>query len=409
MESKQKIFYGWWIVLGAFILNFSSLGILINTLGIFVKPVTGSLGFTRGAFMVYFSIAALSMMVMAPVIGKLLERYDIRLIMTVSTTMVAASFTLLSQCRTLGQFYIAGIFLGIGGAGTSIIPTSMMITNWFIDKRGLAMGIIFASTGIAGVIFNPLGNWIIVNYSWHAAYLVFGLIMGVTMIPVAIFIVRARPADKGLLPYGGAEALSRQSLEETEGLTATEALRSAPFWWLALLIFLVGIVGTGMVTNVVPYFTDIGYASSIAAWLLSLHMAMLVIGKVGAGHLCDRIGVLKSYLLCLLGLTIAIVLLFGARWIWIAVIYSLLYGLAIGVDMVLPPLMTAKALGQKHFAVIFGYLSIATTLGAALGPPLAGFIHDWTKSYYMAFGLYIVLVIISAMAGVAALVRYRKS
>jgi hypothetical protein len=82
MKSKQKIFYGWWILVGAFILNFSSLGILVNTLGVFVRPVTESLGFARGAFIVYFSIGAISMMVMAPIIGKLLERYDIRIIMT---------------------------------------------------------------------------------------------------------------------------------------------------------------------------------------------------------------------------------------------------------------------------------------------------------------------------------------
>jgi MFS family permease len=408
MKSKQKIFYGWWILVGAFVLNFSSLGILVNTLGVFVRPVTESLGFTRGAFMVYFSIGALSMMIMAPIIGKLLERYDIRLTMTISTTIMALAYTLLSQCRTLTQFYIAGFFLGIGGAGTHIIPTSWMVTNWFIEKRGLAMGIIFAATGAAGVIFNPLANWIILNYGWQTAYLVLGLIMGLTMIPTAAFLIRSRPSDKGLIPYGG-EATTRQSLADTGGLTATEALRSSAFWWLALLIFFVGLVGTGMVANIVPYFTDIGYSPTTAATLMSLHMIMLVIGKVGAGYLCDRVGILKSYLLCLTGVTTAILLLFGAQWIWIAILHNFLYGLAIGVRNVLPPLMTSRALGEKHFAVIFGYLNIPTTLSTALGAPITGFIYDWTKSYYLAFMLYIILCIISAIAGVAALARSNKS
>ncbi|MBA4398076.1 MAG: hypothetical protein C0394_11940, partial [Syntrophus sp. (in: bacteria)] len=116
MKSGQKIFYGWWIVVGAGFLNFAGIGIIMNTMGVFIKPVAESLGFTRGGFTLYFTIAALAMMVMAPVMGKLLERYDIRLIMTISTTMMAASFALFSQCRTLTQFYIVAVFLGIGSA-----------------------------------------------------------------------------------------------------------------------------------------------------------------------------------------------------------------------------------------------------------------------------------------------------
>jgi MFS family permease len=284
-----------------------------------------------------------------------------------------------------------------------------MITNWFIEKRGLAMGIIFAATGIAGVIFNPLANWIILNYGWQTAYRVLGLIMGLTMIPTAALIIRSKPSDKGLIPYGGQEAIERQPLSDMGGLTATEALRSSSFWWLALLIFFVGLVGTGMVTNIVPYFTDIGYSSTTAAKLMSIHMIMLVIGKVSAGYLCDRVGILKSYLLCMAGVMIAILFLFGAQWVWLAILHSFLYGLAIGVRNVLPPLMTSRALGEKHFAVIFGYLNIPTTLSTALGAPLAGFIYDWTKSYNIAFMLYIILCIISAIAGVAALSRSSKS
>src|SRR3989339_1117308 len=101
MNSDKKIFYGWWIVVGAFFLNFAGIGIIMNSMGVFIKPVSESMGFTRGGFTLYFTIAALSMMVMAPVMGKLLERYDIRFIMTICTTLMSVSFALFSQCRTL--------------------------------------------------------------------------------------------------------------------------------------------------------------------------------------------------------------------------------------------------------------------------------------------------------------------
>lgn len=408
MNAKRKIFYGWWIVVGAFFLNFAGIGIIMNSMGVFIKPVSESLGFTRGGFTLYFTIAALAMMVMAPVMGKLLERYDIRIIMTISTAMMAASFALFSQCRTLTQFYILALFLGIGSAGSHIIPVSMMITNWFIDKRGLAMGIVFAATGVGGLIFNPLANWIIMHHSWQAAYLAFGLIIGVFSIPTAIFIVRAKPSDKGLLPYGGEAAVARQSLSEQGGLTATEALRDRAFWLLAVIILLVAIANMGVLHHIVPYLTDIGYSSTTATALMSLHMAMLIFGKVLTGSLADRLGLLKSYLVCMMGLVIAIVLLYGAQLMWVAVVFSVLFGFSIAVRTVLPPLMTARVLGQKHFAVIYGFLNIFTTLGTAVGVPLSGFIYDWTKSYSLAFALYIGLCLIAAAAGILLMTHRKK-
>ncbi len=408
MKSGQKIFYGWWIVVGASFLNFAGIGIIMNTMGVFIKPVAESLGFTRGGFTLYFTIAALAMMVMAPVMGKLLERYDIRLIMTICTTMMAVSFALFSQCRTLPQFYVVAVFLGIGSAGSHIIPVSMMITNWFVDKRGLAMGIAFAATGVGGLIFNPLANWIIMNYGWQTTYLTFGLIIGVFSIPTAIFIVRAKPTDLGLLPYGGEAAIKRQSQTETGGLMATEAFRSSAFWMLALIILFIAIANMGVLHHIVPYLTDLGFSSTTAAALMSLHMTMLVFGKVLAGALADRLGLMKSYLLLMTGLMISIVLLYGAQWMWVAVVFSVLFGFSIAVRTVLPPLMTARVLGQKHFAVIYGFLNIFTTLGTAVGVPLSGFIYDWTKSYSLAFAIYIGLCIIAAALGGAVLVRSGK-
>jgi len=408
MTSERKIFYGWWIVGGAFFLNFAGIGIIMNTMGVFIKPVTESLGFTRGGFTLYFTIAALSMMVMAPVMGKLLERYNIRLIMTVCTTMMAASFALFSQCRTLTQFYIVAVFLGIGSAGSHIIPVSMMITNWFIDKRGLAMGIVFAATGVGGMIFNPLANWIILNYSWQAAFLTFGLVIGLASIPTALFIVRAKPADMGLLPYGGEAALARQSAAEQGGLTATKAFRTGAFWLLALIILFIAVANMGVLHHIVPYLTDLGFSSTTATTLMSLHMAMLIVGKVLAGSLADRLGLLKSYLLLMVGLMVSIALLYGSHWMWVAVVFNILFGFSIAVRTVLPPLMTARVLGQKHFAVIYGFLNIFTTLGTAVGVPLSGFIYDATKSYHLAFALYIGLCLITAAAGVAVLTRSGK-
>ena len=193
-----------------------------------------------------------------------------------------------------------------------------------------------------------------------------------------------------------------------EGLTATQAFRSSSFWLLALIILLIAIANMGVLHHIVPYLTDLGFSSTTATMLMSLHMTMLVFGKVLVGGLADRIGLLKSYLLCMIGLVISISLLYGAQWMWIAIVFSVLFGFSIAVRTVLPPLMTAKILGQKHFGVIYGFLNIFTTLGTAVGVPLSGFIYDWTKSYSMAFALYIGLCVIAAAVGSIVLIRSKK-
>ncbi len=230
----------------------------------------------------------------------------------------------------------------------------MMITNWFIEKRGLAMGVVFAATGVGGLIFNPLTNWIIINYSWQTTYLVCGIVIGVLSIPTAIFIVSAKPADKGLLPYGGEEAVARQSQDEQGGVTATQAFRGTAFWLLAAIILLIAIANMGILHHIVPYLTDLGFSSTTAAALMSLHMTMLIFGKVLVGSLADRLGLLKSYLLCVVGLMVSIALLYGSQLMWVAIAFNVLFGFSIAVRTVLPPLMTARVLGQKHFAVYSG-------------------------------------------------------
>ncbi|MCU0844491.1 MAG: MFS transporter [Spirochaetes bacterium] len=264
MGEKGRIHYAWWIVVAGFLLNLAGIGIIMNSMGVFFKPVIESLGFTRGSFALYFTIAALAMMVMAPLMGKLLERYDIRLVMGICTTLMTVSFALFSQCRTLGQFYALSIFLGIGSAGTHIIPVSMMITNWFEEKRGLAMGIVFAATGIGGFIFNPFSNWLIENHGWANAYLVLGIIVGICTIPMALFIVRVRPADKGLAPYGAKPGGTAHEEAAASGFTAREALRAPAFWLLAGMILFIAVANMGVLHHIVPYLTDIGTTSASA-------------------------------------------------------------------------------------------------------------------------------------------------
>ncbi len=408
MENKQKTFYGWWIMAGCFFLTFSGIGIAINSIGVFLKPVSESLGFARGEFSLYFTIAALSMMVAAPFMGKLLSKYNIRLVMGIATTLLAISFILYSQSTQLIHFYLLSISLGIGMAGTHVIPVALLITNWFKEKRGLALAIALAGSGIGGMCFNPIGNYLITVYGWQTAYIILGCILALTTIPVALFIVRLHPSEMGLVPYGETQE-NAESLADLKGFSLSEAVKTSGFWLLALALFFIGLINMGVQQHIPAYLNDIGHSPAFAASIVAIFMGVLVVGKIALGHIFDRYGSKIGVILIFSVFALATFILMGAKAVWIAVVFGLIFGFANAIMTIPAPLLTVELFGQKNYGVIYGVMSIFFTLGSGVGMPLSGAIFDAQGSYLPAFGLYIVLALVTMLIALLALNRGQKA
>ncbi|HEY9162680.1 MAG TPA: MFS transporter [Desulfomonilia bacterium] len=403
MQSFQdRKFYGWWIVAGGFILNFIGIGIAFNALGIFFKPVVEELGFKRGDFSLYFTIAALSMTFAAPIVGKLMERFNVRLVMGFCTALLGISFAMLSQCNTLSNFYILAVFIGIGHAGSHIIPVSTMINNWFRVKRGIAMGIVFSATGIGGMISNPVGNWLIINYGWRSTAIILGTVIFLISVPTATLIMRKTPEEIGQTPDGTPET-AQDIAEAAEGLTLGQFVKTGSFILLALMIFFLNTLNVGIQQHLIPYLTDVGHSSTFAANIMALYLGMTVVGKLSLGRISDKKGLSTGLVIFCGILGLGIALLFGSRLVWVAITWGVIYGIGNAVQTVMPPLMTASCAGLKHFSTIYGVMAIFQTLGSGLGMPLSGYIFDKTGNYNIAFALYLVLCILSAALGYMAL------
>ncbi len=402
-QTKKKIFYGWWIVCGGFILNFIGIGIGINAIGVFFKPVVESLGFSRGDFSLYFTIAALSMTFAAPVVGKLMEKFDVRVIMGISTALLGAGFALYSQCSTLLHFYLLSILVGIGHGGSHIIPVSTMISNWFREKRGLAMGIVFTATGLGGLIFNPLANWLILEYGWRRTYLLLGIVIAAICIPTAVFIMRISPEKMGLKPDGAESGTVSAEETKVSGFTLGAFVKTPVFWMLASMVLLINIINMGIQQHLIPYLTDLGHSSTFAANIMGLYLGMTIAGKLTLGKISDSSGLVKGLVIFIAILVIGITMLFWAQLALFAVLFAMIYGVGNAIQTVMPPLMTAECAGLRHFALIYGIISIFQTFGSAIGMPLSGYLYDWKGSYDTAFYLYIVLAVIAAFLGIQAL------
>ena len=170
--NKKKIFFGWWIVIASFMIMTFLYTPIVNLVSLYTKPVTEELGIGRTQFSTYYTIMALVSMVACPIAGKLMRKIDIRLYLTVCTILGALSYIGFSFSTKLVHFYLLAVPMGISLAGAAIIPTSVLITNWFIEKRGLCLGLALSGSGFGGIILSPLNNWIISSYGWRASYLI---------------------------------------------------------------------------------------------------------------------------------------------------------------------------------------------------------------------------------------------
>jgi len=405
--KKNKLFYGWWIAFASFFLLLMQ-GIAGNCGSVFIKPVTDTLKVSRTEFSLHFTIVALSIVISASVIGKVIKKYGLRLVMLVSCVLLGIGHIGFSRANELIHFYLMDVLVGIGIAGATIIPASILITSWFEKKRGFIMGICFTASGLAGLIFNPLLNRIIMNYSWREAYLMMGVVILVLGIPVIYFIVVDHPSKKGLMPYGKEETQTNLNTEVT-GLKLAEAMKTSYFWCLVIAVFLVNIQAGGVLVQLVPYLTDTGFSSTFATNIIAIAMGSLMIGKIAIGAIFDRFGSRVGVSYAIIIIMISMLVLMGAKTAPIAIIFGILVGLGSPIAAVAPSLLTAELFGNKDYGSIFGIVNMFCMLGTAIGPIVTSSIYDATGSYIAAWKLTIALVATALVLLLLSISRFKRA
>ncbi|MFJ7696638.1 MFS transporter [Lysinibacillus fusiformis] len=394
--NKQKnkgIFYGWWIVVGCvFIMTFIYAPI-VNLVSLYTVPVTEDLGIGRTEFMTYYTVMALVSMVVCPIAGKLMRKMDIRIYLTLFSILGATSYIGFSFATNIVHFYIFAVLMGAALAGAAIIPSPVLITNWFNEKRGLCLGIALSGSGLGGVILSPITNWLITDFGWRMSYLMTGIAMLVIIVPFTLFIIRFSPADKGLLPFG--EMKSQNSVTNiVDGVTQKEAFKSVSFWALCIAIVVGGIVVNGMIINLGPYLTDIGGTAKQAALLLSLGSAMVIVGKLLVGRLYDQLGIMIMLVFICGSALVSFVFVLHAILTIPGILYSIFTGFGATAVTVTPAFLTSSLFGEKEFSAKFGTVSLFSSLGAAITPIVSGAIYNINHSYILLINVLMILSIV---------------
>ncbi len=394
VQARPKgLFYGW-IIIGACYLMVFTVMASFYSFGVFFKPMSGEFGWSRAQTSLAVSINLMTGAFFSLLAGRLVDKYKPRNIMIACAVLSGISYMLMPRVSGLGQFYLLyGFVLGVAMSANYVIP-SVLVNRWFVKKRGLGLGLVFASFGTAQMIAPPLAAALIDTLGWRQMYVYMGIIVFVITAVSALFL-RGSPEEMGLLPDGGSGGKARPeagpsghgSKKAVQGLTILETVRTPAFWLISVLWLFMAFPVYMIVVHLIPYSTDVGISVVAAASIMTAAGMANIAGRVGLGHFSDKFGARRILLVSFVLIVLGLLLLIKARgllafYVSVVLVSAFLNG---GDTVVIKVL--GDMFGMKSLGFIVGFTSLAWRLGASSGAYLAGVFFDITNSYAVIFSL----------------------
>jgi len=389
-QGPGRLFYGWWIVIIGCIQDAVKGGTFNTGFTLYFLPVLTELNLSRAATSLPFSLARLEAALEGPVVGYLIDRFDVRVMLVVGTTLAGLGFMLLSFVHSYVLFVL--VFMGpltMGFQAGFNQATMAAVNHWFRRKRGLAMSIVQTGQAIGGVLIFPLVALAVLNLGWRPAAFLSGLVV-LLLLPL-VLLVRHSPESMGLLPDGDREG-SHATGAVGPGLrlggavefSAAEAARMPAFWGLAAFHGLRNIPYSGVSVHLVPLLVWKGLDQPTAAVFVGLTALGTVVTRPLMGWLGDwrskqRIGG-AGMLLGALGL---LVLVYSDGSLWHMVLFAMLFACGEGINSVTWALV-GDFFGRRNFATIRGWIGMLQSIASVPGAVFTGWIYDQTQSYTYA-------------------------
>ena len=400
---QPKLHYGW-VVAGATFLSGLIMAGAVGAPGIFIIPLQQEFGWTTSDISAALAVRFFLFGIMAPFAAALMNKYGLRRIVLIAQAIVACSLIASLWMTSLWQLLLLwGVGVGLGTGMTALVLGATVATRWFVARRGLVIGILTASVATGQLVFLPLLTSLAVAYGWRVALMVVcGAVVFAALIMVLL--LRDRPSDVGLLPYGHEGPPPPAALPATGSVTAAafgalrDAARTRVFWILFGTFFICGASTNGLIqTHFIPMCVDFGLTQTSAAGLLAAIGIFDFIGTIASGWLADRYD--NRWLLFwyygLRGLSLLFLPFTDFTFFGLS-IFAVFYGL----DWIatVPPTvkLTAQKFGAERANLVFGWIFAGHQIGAALAAFAAGFSRTMLATYLPAFFAAGALCIIAA-------------
>ena len=369
----QRIFYGW-IVVGA---SAAIIGIgmgALFALGVFLKPMADTMGWSRG---VISSVALLNWIAMGLgsfVWGALSDRIGTRAVTVAGGLLLGLGLVLSSQVQALWQLYVTFGFMVGFAVGAFYAPLTSTATKWFTARRGLAVALVSSGIGVGILAIAPLARALTSAWDWRVALLVIGDLAWLVIVPAAL-LIREQPADVGAAAMGGSAARAGRDY------TARQVLGTPQFWAIAITHFACCAAHSGPIFHMVTHATDQGIGPMAAATAFGVSGLASIAGRLGGGILADRVGAKRTLLSGLALQAVIIVLYLFVREVGPFYLLAFVFGVSYGGVMPLYALVTREYFGERVMGAAYGAVFLISTLGMGLGSFAGGVLYDRLGSY----------------------------
>ena len=387
-------YYGWRVVLAACLGVMAGFGSLfVYTFAVFVKPLGADFGWSREAVSSGFAIAAVTLGVFSPLLGRLIDHFGPRRIILPSMTVFACAITSLAVLRSgLWQFYVTCFVLGLVGNGAAHLAYSRSISTWFQRRLGTALAFVMVGAGLGAMILPVVAQAIIRRSGWRAAYLSLGCIALLLGLPLSWLYVRERsPVPRGVVRHDSAPV-------EHSGMTWPQGLLSFAFWIIVAVLCVSSISMNGAITQMSALLTDRGITAKSAALCASVLGGSSLLGRIGVGWLLDRFFGARVAFAVSLTTAAGILLLARASTFPLGCLAAALIGIGAGGEAAITPYLLTRYFGLRAFSTLYGITWTFYAAAAAIGPVILGRAFDSTGSYAS-----LLVILATALASAAAM------
>jgi len=379
-------YYGWRVVLAACLGVMAGFGSLfVYTFNVFVKPLSAAFGWNRETISLGFGLAAVTLGVVSPLLGRWIDRFGPRrIILPCMTVYCCAILSLAWLHAALWQFYLTCIVLGLVGNGAAHLAFSRSISTWFQRRLGTALAFVMVGAGLGAMILPVVAQAIITRAGWRAAYLSLGSLALLLGLPLSWrYIVERSVVRQETAPV------------VHSGQTWQQGLRSFAFWIIVAILFVSSISMNGAITQLSALLTDRGITAGDAALCASVLGGSSLLGRVCVGWLLDRFFGARVALAVNLITAAGIFMLARASSFPAGCFAAALIGVGAGGEAAITPYLLTRYFGLRAFSTLYGLTWTFYAAAGAIGPVILGRAFDLTGSYT---SLLVVLAVALALA-----------
>lgn len=379
---KQRLHPAWTNVIALCMIMAGTFGLVVNCIGVLFAAIMEDTGISNGDLSLYYTIRNLTSAAVVVFTVKLFLTNNARLVMAALCLIMALSVGAMAFFHKTYQWYIAGIFTGIGQSCIYTI-TPIVINNWFAQRRGFALGLSMSASGLFSTIFSPIVSALILEFGWRTSCILLMFISMLVTLPACLFLLRRDCEGSGWEPLGHSEAPDQQLADQKSGMSL--AIPGTLIFITLMVYSIFGSMYAPINHQVAVFGNSIGFGLTFGALLTSCTMVGNIVGKLFVGALSDKIGIFHALRLSLVLVFVGLLLFClctGHRFALMigAFFYGITYAFVAAQSMLI-----LAVYGPEHYKQKLAPLQSVSGIVGALMSSVVGYLYDYFQSFSPIF------------------------